>query len=930
MEIFYRIAFTIIIAFVCTLLFIYYQIKDAVKYQNLSISSIRKIEIQLQNAKIFIEVISVSFGIERLVTLHVDNVHFEIKKAAAKADSVPVNITTITSIYNILLAAGNITAVRWFSEIGQLKCTDIVISGQEKDIALSIKQLVLVAARANSLDEAANIFKEGTTRLYSISVQLSRIAVVKNEDLQVLETIERALLSLVLSNHPKTSIMQVGLLISTSFININVDKLYGACNGNQNLRDFELEEESLAEKLQDFFILDFPRLSPLAKFVPSIAVIVPKLTISVPVRLGNIKTTAKLVFENCALILITNPLNPLQASIHAKLEHGAVDVLPLQRRFFTFSLISFWNEINIVNARNTLYPTFLPYRVDFDSFLTVTNPVLMVEEATILEFLGEAGKNNETSGNNSRFFQFSDSSFLESLFRIKVRMHLLNYTLGENLKSLKDKYCLSMTGNEFGFTLESLDKDNGQTSGSHGMLNLILDAAEISVSCVKQGNTPPKSSLISSPSVLVTMAMSSDFQMEVFLVLHSLVFNLESIYEEIAEFENFVFFVTGKFGPFLKSKTTTKHYSPLRDCVKLVLHAQLDDFLFIAGSVHPPHHATRIIGKKMAAKFVKNEKEFLSQYEIGGFLIQSAPHNYSIENIIDWKDIHFKQKGVGGLIVGSSKDLHLNVDLSKAFVLIKTGEMFMRLSNSFLKALVNPLTNGLGEISAERRAGANRSVGFAFKIPQVYLNVTLPESVKGIAVFSAVDVKFYNSRLDVTIKSFHSSVFKETEKQMVELAILNEIVIQISSATVTKPMIVIFNSALSRLIIPNDWPFANIVENGINLSRAVKHLFFECMQKDPPKYFASGDSFLLPAETPSFFVKSKYTEIVIVDNHFESSLGRNYKIGYDENLLRINREKEFMKKAKSKFPAMSRSDYNDLKRLLHMQKFPKGAVYFLL
>ena len=101
---------------------------------------------------------------------------------------------------------------------------------------------------------------------------------------------------------------------------------------------------------------------------------------------------------------------------------------------------------------------------------------------------------------------------------------------------------------------------------------------------------------------------------------------------------------------------------------------------------------------------------------------------------------------------------------------------------------------------------------------------------------------------------------------------------------------------------------------------------FECMQRDPPKYFASGNSFLLPAETPSFFVKSKYTEIIIVDNHFESLLGRNYKIGYEEKLSRINREKEFMKNAKSRFSLLTRKEYTDLKRLLHLGKAPRGAV----
>ena len=104
-----------------------------------------------------------------------------------------------------------------------------------------------------------------------------------------------------------------------------------------------------------------------------------------------------------------------------------------------------------------------------------------------------------------------------------------------------------------------------------------------------------------------------------------------------------------------------------------------------------------------------------------------------------------------------------------------------------------------------------------------------------------------------------------------------------------------FSLHQSKVVVPNAWPMYNIVENGICLQKAIKSMILDALEKSP-RDFSSGKTFSKLSWFPVISLSSNLVEVLFEDDPFEVKLARNYKVGYLQNLQRLEREKAFASK----------------------------------
>ncbi|KAJ3358796.1 hypothetical protein HDU91_005109, partial [Kappamyces sp. JEL0680] len=690
--------------------------------------------------------------------------------------------------------------------------------------------------------------------------------------------------------------------------------------------------ESLSLVVSRMLTSTIPKLILLAPFCPSVAFILPHLTIEIPLATSNGCKSGLVTLQKIATIVIPKAkMSSVHFSLHVNMEHATLDLIPLQKQICHISSLSFWNDIRVLQIPPS-FPTYLPCRIELESFLTMNDPTLLVNQKVLLDLLSQP-QSRPQERKQAGFLDLTDVLFLESLFQIKMRVNFANLKAGCKFKLHEpgqSDFLPFVAGEQLCLTISSISKDSNSLNQaiSHGMLNVMVEHTNLSVMTSRTDNSthvcnfPPKHScLVSLPASRISITVSSEMVVEGSFSVQSASLDLSSIAQDMATYELLIPSVAS-FLAALPQKDTSqpqpeRGLAAFAEC-KITILTQLETLIVKCSSSMEPFHAIQFIGKRMAAKFCY-EGDLSTQLELGELLLQTCPHNYPIQSVIAIGSIHLKQKRIGDVITGASKDIHWHFNLSSLYILIKCSAFIITLNNTYQST------------APAAKAGAKPSGAHAvqldFKIPQVHMHVELPECKKGTGLFSAIGIRYgHDQKWDIDVKSFVSFIFKEAEKQMAELAVINNVVAVVTPSAAQNPMVYNVHMDYARMIVPNDWPLANIIENGVNLIKAVKNVLYECLQKEIPNYFAAGATFFDPSDTPSFVVKSELTEIILVDNHFEAKLGRNYQVGYDENLARLTREKEFMKKAKQRFPSMTQPEYEILKTNLYSGGFSSSAT----
>jgi hypothetical protein len=118
------------------------------------------------------------------------------------------------------------------------------------------------------------------------------------------------------------------------------------------------------------------------------------------------------------------------------------------------------------------------------------------------------------------------------------------------------------------------------------------------------------------------------------------------------------------------------------------------------------------------------------------------------------------------------------------------------------------------------------------------------------------------------------------------------------------------------------------VENLTGLNHAIKKIVRDSLNITPSVDYSKGKTLTSDIKFPNIYFKTATMEMQIADDAFEVLLSKNYLTGYDENLARIAREKEFMRKVKSRYVDLDRGEYNRLKNSLFSADVPVSKMYY--
>jgi hypothetical protein len=95
---------------------------------------------------------------------------------------------------------------------------------------------------------------------------------------------------------------------------------------------------------------------------------------------------------------------------------------------------------------------------------------------------------------------------------------------------------------------------------------------------------------------------------------------------------------------------------------------------------------------------------------------------------------------------------------------------------------------------------------------------------------------------------------------------------------------------------PFGFEYSDLFEDMINTFRATKNFCFERLGINRP---STGFTIVDLAKMPVINVEVEKLVIELLDDPFEMALSRNYRLGYQEQSGRLNRDKAFQKKASS-------------------------------
>lgn len=849
-------------------------------------------------------------------------------------DSTLKSLERQAKIFNLIFA---LTPVRWIltwiNVSAHLVSISITKNAESIIVALIQELSVIPSFMDPQLNSEGLTYLFGSTfnRVFGCHMIIEKSALRSKNMSRIVDIPEEISLSLVWADggdgRVKVGVLGILKQLELDVASLDFEQLKSL--SNQSKDPAENLKDDLAEHLASSVKKQIAQIYPLTLFCQSFALLLSNITVNIPVN--NLKSIlkAKLVMQKMSVIVAGSAptKSELHGSLNIKIDDALLLIGSFSKPLCKTSSLSSWNQVRLYDIA-PVYPAFLPALVTFESFLTLHDPILQADDSMIMDLvdLSPVNAKRDKSSNPQ-----ANAIALSRLFQGSCKINLVNFDANVcmiDLSSTEQNFKTSVWGEQLSITISSLPTDV-DTNIPDVILNFVMEHKSVSLTTLIESKSPfrsgfknPTNPLIVLPSSNLSMALNGENTIDCSLSIQSLALDLSSIARDLSSYDSLVLKILDRVKNVqLKAAEMDigqekKNNLAFLEAFKIRAQCHLDAITITLSTSSEPYHSFIIFGKRAQAKFII-ENGISSHFELGEFLLNSAPKNYAIENFLIIKSLVVKQKSLDSIVQCSSKDIDFHIDLSKIYVMIK--------SLSFILHLDNIRRDALGQNPVKPPSASKKNVKLAMIIPLIQLHVVLPNDVRGLGAMHGVDVTF-ESALDLDIKSFTSSIFKEDRKQMYDLASLDQVRIEVIPPSDTDPMLFSLVSKVSRLIVPNDWPFSNIMENGVNLSRILKTLVYECLEKEPIQYYASGKTFFDPLDTPTFIVKSMETEIILEDNAFESLLGRNYVLGYSENLSRLSREKEFMKIARTKFPFMTNTEYVDLKDSLRMHIKAEGTL----
>jgi hypothetical protein len=310
----------------------------------------------------------------------------------------------------------------------------------------------------------------------------------------------------------------------------------------------------------------------------------------------------------------------------------------------------------------------------------------------------------------------------------------------------------------------------------------------------------------------------------------------------------------------------------------------------------------RIIAKKLninvTSKSVFELKEkthqTLAQLQVNG------PYG----NILDTSDITISQNGIQSPLM-VQMNLKIKFSLQNFHAILKSVLPYLELQ----KKEMQTEENGAEAVSSTKLI-------FLVQIPELNVNILLPENVETSLLFKKIKLKndtennwVMNSNcIEMYCQIKPQGLFHGEPKQM-NIMRWNDFRLYVTKKSAENPIKLQMSVEDAKFTIPFDWPMSNVVENGICLQKAIKRMLFETVG-GKTRDFSSGSTYAARDWIPMIMLCSNTTEIIVLDSPFEIKLAQNYKAGYRVNQTKLLRERAFMKKLDSL--GISRHDRIDL------------------
>ena len=216
--------------------------------------------------------------------------------------------------------------------------------------------------------------------------------------------------------------------------------------------------------------------------------------------------------------------------------------------------------------------------------------------------------------------------------------------------------------------------------------------------------------------------------------------------------------------------------------------------------------------------------------------------------------------------------------------------------------------------STEQKTKSDKPLMLLATIPRFVLNLELPNDIKTTTVLDNLKITndfegnwIINSNQIRTEFPITGCGLFDTESRMHSFMELTDFKLLAILENEETPTQLQFSLEQSKIVVPNSWPMSNIVENGICLQKAIKTMVFDALGKSS-RDFSGGKTFSKIGWFPIISISSNLMEIIFEDNEFEIKLARNYKVGYQMNLQKLEREKAFAAKI-GEIDSNARSSY---------------------
>ncbi|KAI9017507.1 golgi-body localization protein domain-containing protein [Gaertneriomyces semiglobifer] len=203
------------------------------------------------------------------------------------------------------------------------------------------------------------------------------------------------------------------------------------------------------------------------------------------------------------------------------------------------------------------------------------------------------------------------------------------------------------------------------------------------------------------------------------------------------------------------------------------------------------------------------------------------------------------------------------------------------------------------------------SQGFLLLVDTINVDLELPEEVKVRLLVSAVNMskdvdsafrlRFDKALVDILVDAKHKRLEPLVTSGGLELFVRKSVAGQSEAATHVD-----CNFENLVLTVPSRFKVADVIENAINLQKAIKllistHLGLRRTSTCSP----IGQTHIDSHRAPVILLNVGMVVIKVMDDPFESALSRNYLLGLDEQAGRLAREKAFQRKAATLRPGGS-------------------------